>query len=132
MIPVRELRIDNLVLNDEGKLSKIVTIESNGCVILNNLEFWQPEAEWGQHELNLSGIPLTEEWLLKMSKSVQSFHDGVIIFHFEIFQAWSQGGSIWIQSKFDVQCSHIKYVHQLQNLFYALIGHELIIKEGKK
>lgn len=77
-------------------------------------------------------IPLTEEWLLK--------------FGFEIIGKLDMpnSSSDWYFSKIDFPLSisyinnkvqfvnlELKYVHQLQNLYFALTGEELTIKEEK-
>lgn len=71
----------------------------------------------------IAGIPITEEWLVRFG-----------------FQKLIPEGSIFELGKFHIQnfsplgffeCrNHIKveYVHQLQNLYFALTGEELTIK----
>jgi len=62
-----------------------------------------------------SGIPLTEEWLLKFNLKLAgtglSISYGITteIYHFEIMG----------------YCVKIDYVHQLQNLYHSLTGNEL-------
>ena len=70
--------------------------------------------------VNFEPIPLTEEWLVRLG-----------------FKKLTQGGSIYKVKDFHVQdfsqlgiyeCNNhieIKYVHQLQNLYFALTGQEL-------
>ena len=73
-------------------------------------------------------IPLTEEWLLKFG-AVKTFDNwqftisvGAITLHFRRNNEWySELGGIYLGSK-------IKYVHQLQNLYFALTGNELELK----
>jgi hypothetical protein len=61
-------------------------------------------------------IPLTEEWLLKFGFDVK---EPVLI-------------SSWKFSPFcDTIITKCEYVHQLQNLYFALIGTELIVKDLK-
>jgi len=73
-------------------------------------------------------IPLTEEWLLK--------------FGFEKIYEYYYKGRFFIENLFDnrftfritinnaesAHANSVKYVHQLQNLYFALTGEELIIK----
>ena len=63
-------------------------------------------------------IPLTEEWLVKFGFDKGTmcwFNDTNIGFEFN-----AKGVVKWNQPK------HIKHVHQLQNLYFALTGEELI------
>jgi len=66
-------------------------------------------------------IPLTEDWLLRLGKGkgnliINGLHEkGVLYFN---------SGADYIE--FDAK--HIKYVHQLQNLYHALTGKELTIQ----
>ena len=75
-------------------------------------------------------IPLTEEWLLKFGFNKLS----------DIWEFWKNSGWDLRQHKLennwwlfyngqDLDCVRIDYVHQLQNLYFALTGEELTIKE---
>ena len=76
-------------------------------------------------------IPLTEEWLLKFGFIKRNEYE---------FDFWQN--SMWKLKEYkkkkyyilfhcsdEVDCTLIKYVHQLQNLYFALTGEELQIKE---
>lgn len=74
--------------------------------------------------LALEGLPLTEEWLLKFGfekKSEGKFEHNVnpLIIYKNERMGFYYGEAIGI--------SH-NYVHQLQNLYFALTGEELTIK----
>ena len=79
--------------------------------------------------LLLKPIPLTEEWLIKFGFEKlknngidYELHDCVI--SFEAKWMWTS------ESKLnEVRTLIPKYVHQLQNLYFALTGEELTIKE---
>ena len=66
-------------------------------------------------------IPLTEEWLLKFGFISNPYEDryekGSI--HIECLKTKGET-YLWIENM-----PHIKYVHQLQNLYFALTGEEL-------
>jgi len=73
-------------------------------------------------------IPLTEEWLLKfgfeqpyIELTTKEFVKGDLIIYLykPVNREWYYGS--WREGK-------IKYVHQLQNLYFALTGEELTIK----
>lgn len=142
MINANELRIGNLVSNEfyEHFKTKIEVFSINDKGI--NLEI-EDDIKW--YEIvnrfiapeytfeKLYGIPLTEEWLLNFGFD-------------EVY-------SSWYRIRYDHTCNFIgfdisktddksmeglryyenyvkiKYVHQLQNLFFALTGEELKLKE---
>lgn len=63
-------------------------------------------------------IPLTEEWLLKFGFEKVGFQfikDGIELFPIR---------DLYYRGNFPIK-SDIKYVHQLQNLYFALVGKEL-------
>lgn len=109
---VKDLRIGNWVNN----FRQIIQVE-DGEDIDDHKEFncYQP-------------IPLTEGWLIKFG-----FTEA------EINEKWYYLGKIWIcvidgvicfgdefkQVNLNIQC---KYIHQLQNLYFALTNEELTIK----
>jgi len=76
-------------------------------------------------EVNALPIPLTEEWLLKFGfikvLDYPCFRLEGLQIEFNGFD--SQWGSGLLDEK-----TVIKYVHQLQNLFFALKGKELTLK----
>lgn len=118
MINPKELRIGNKVfLQNEvvtiAELEKAgATFEENGFVAVYDY---------------LTPIPLNPEWLQRMSfdQSGEAFELGDLPIDFKIEK---EGDYLyWNQSELpDVQ---IKNVHQLQNLYFALTGEELTIKE---
>ena len=108
----RELRIGNLVkrLNDLKKID------------LSDLECISEGSKI------YSGIPLTEEWLLKFGFKKQ--YSNYIIEAGDYFHSVKKDGEEWIYSydESDACCYElrsIKHVHQLQNLYFALNDKEL-------
>lgn len=91
----------------------------------------------GDYHLNIENvqpIPLTEEWLLKFGFEkvihayVMGIHNrifsGLMKFQFDrLLQMW-----VFSVGKYK-DITRIEYVHQLQNLYFALTGDELEIKE---
>lgn len=124
MIQANELRIGNYVkfLNTEIQVTGIsnrfaATLIETKQFIDSKLFHYKP-------------IPLTEEWLIKFGfiKDGKEFNkwcgDYEYSFSFEY-------GFVFGQL---VDYSHeikIKHVHQLQNLYFALTGEELTIKEDE-
>jgi hypothetical protein len=85
---------------------------------------------------DLQPIPLTEEWLLKLQFEIF----GDILFLGDEYNIWKQTPNCrfnlftidkerWICSILNQELTEIKYIHQLQNLYFALTGEELVIKE---
>lgn len=79
----------------------------------------------------LEPIPLTEEWLLKFGFSYDERFDSFVKeYHNKMFNSKDE----FIVRKDLVVCDmdyspETKHVHQLQNLYFALTGEELTIKD---
>lgn len=84
----------------------------------------------------LEPIPITEEWLLKFGFEKKITQTSFInLVHFENKNCWIY----LIKDGFEFElitgnerhnlCKTYKYVHQLQNLYFALTGEELIFKQ---
>jgi hypothetical protein len=128
MIAEKDLRIGNWVLDDEGQPVQIEVIKSRDFVkydedpeqfiFLKNGDFgWCRE---------VNGIPLTPEILEKAG--FEKDQDGIFKKHKCLFWVEMEGGRHFMQIAlnyaplFNAPCA---YVHQLQNLFFALTGKEL-------
>ena len=109
-----ELRIGNYVMYSS-------LIQVNGYNI----------AECEEYPTRFAPIPLTREWLLKfgfVEKIDAYFYNDYCIEDIH-------NGATWVISEFDhitdeftaIGCG-IKYVHQFQNLYFALTGEELTFK----
>jgi hypothetical protein len=70
-------------------------------------------------------IPITEEWLLKFGFKKYITGDIYPTFTKNMLN-WNDGIFYLIRYGF---INHIKHVHQLQNLYFALTGIELTIKD---
>jgi hypothetical protein len=88
-------------------------------------------------ELTVKPIPLTEEWLKDFGfiDKYKSCNTDWSIYGFTINQQSDEddeGSKIPQEQIFYYQYQYdIKYVHQLQNLYFALTGKELTIKQEK-
>ena len=120
-----ELRIGNYVKfdNHEDEYYKV-----SGCDI--------SELSDELIDLNASPIPLTEEWLLKFGfiRHHYDYANDVIyiknIADNEIDNAEFEWGVYPNELGSGIQIKNrksLKYVHQLQNLYFALTGEELIL-----
>ena len=115
-----ELRIGNLV--DLGnRIAKISEIYHTACTVLD-LEETQDTIE--DYE-RTKPIPLTEEWLLKFGFDRNIVEDYPIfqnqVLMIEYYEACSD---VYVSDYCKIST---KYVHQLQNLYFALTGEELIL-----
>ena len=126
-----ELRIGNLVKYD----NRIFKIDSISTVFptLNTDEFGIGVVDYN----NIEPIPLTEDWLLKFgfennkrANANRYFKEGIYPRSFA-FQFYKNGRVDFWYSDFNVgnlnriKYNLLEYVHQLQNLYFALTGKEL-------
>lgn len=140
-----ELRIGNLLCSNNkkyrpdkfGKVCVVTAIDTNKSKIQNysgvsctmyvlNDEY---QDSFGQMIEFIEPIPLTEEWLLKFGFERTCNHPkhDWIKGEFKICYDVDNDGYI-ISELLDISIP-IKYVHQLQNLYFALTGEELTLNE---
>lgn len=113
-----ELRIGNLY-------------EFKGCLCTININTF---AEFNLHLKEFQPIPLTEEWLLKFGfDNNRRLYLYGMADYFMSYDIMSDN-SIFIYNEVETannesltMMGHIKYIHQLQNLYFALTGEELKI-----
>lgn len=118
-----ELRIGNCVMDqDESKeIFQVESIEkgedeSDGMYFIN-----------GRWDDDIDPIPITEEWLLKFGfeeDDLHWFNYGKFSIRIENKRCVSAIKDSEVWNQYDMP----KYVHQLQNLYFALTGNELEIK----
>ena len=126
MVDPKELRIGNWIQTNSGILK-----------VVNGINYeWEPmehivydDTHIGYSNDELSPIPITPEWLERLGfKSDQFFDDTRPIFYLgDFYIDWDT-----LQPQdcgFDIAKIKIKYIHQLQNLYHALTGQELTVKE---
>jgi len=115
--PIR--RTNEVHLPDEVPM-KVLTIGFDEVECLMSHLIPAQEKDWHKVKLkDIAGIPLTEDLFKKLG-------DG---FSFaENFSCYWRDGDVCIEQYGEgtEALSHIKHVHQLQNLYYALTGTELI------
>jgi hypothetical protein len=155
-IKASDLRIGNLVMTNNsmyrdesvGKIAVITQIDSKrtceeikGTVSLYLIEdIWKDT--YGQWLIYIEPIPITEEWLLKFGYNCVNNTKMVFkLYHNDENADFSSlilkevgNNPIWVYSvnnrwtinPFPID---LKYVHQLQNIYFALTGEELIMKQ---
>jgi hypothetical protein len=117
-----ELRIGNLVKWYD--VSKVLELHSEKNEFDNVYIECEESFEWTEYD-KLIPIELTEEWLLKFGFISNPYQDryekDIIRINCNKIKGFTE---LWIDGM-----PHIKYIHQLQNLYFALTGEELKIKE---
>lgn len=106
----KEIRIGNLT--NFGKVIEINTVS----FYVRDQEGTEVKSSWA----DVQPVKLTEDWLLKLGYSKISNSSFMV-----------SGHGIWICNGLfmcDKNGIVLKYVHQLQNLHFALTNNELIIK----
>lgn len=114
-----ELRIGNLVSYRSNTVVIDTLSSSDQCIIIDR---YFKYAE--QHLTNIKPIPLTEEWLVKFG--FNNLNLNCSNYMFELIHNDMIGYRFSIEGQYGYP--EIKYVHQLQNLYFALTGEELTIK----
>jgi len=138
---VRELRIGNLVKSGDFEVV-VESIYDKSISYTNN---------WGDKSVSFDfePIPLTEEWLLKFGFRGDSTDEGVKVglslfresnstkYISTLLKYINTASPITITFRNDSDCIYLdyntklsdcKHVHQLQNLYFALTGQELVFK----
>ena len=141
MIQAKDLRIGNLVILDwdgDKRPQKIAEINRTNFEV----EDWDEQFD----AFNLYPIPLTPEMLEKSQFTkyewmngyfikcaskylmIQFYQDGILVY-FTTISKDLQGHKMYGRNYFMTNKSpnNVKYLHQLQNLYYALTGEELSI-----
>jgi hypothetical protein len=132
-IELNKLRIGNFVFDDENEVMKIARIETKEYTDWNNGDEFSITIEKGSHNNNyyqsiINGIPITEEWLLKfgfekLTEKSKRFTSNTY--------TYGKGFSFIVHFNDNLlsvnfwQGNEKKYVHELQNFFFALTGVEL-------
>ena len=123
----KELRIGNYV-NSENGIGKIECIEKTRVCVDNDKLTYTPISV-------IKPILLTEDWLVKFDFTLVeeyrcfdiSLGDNLYLSILNCIEFQIGAGLEWISIK-----DKIKYVHQLQNLYFALTGKELKLSNDAK
>jgi hypothetical protein len=117
----RELRIGNLVYNEYTK--EVMKVYPMMIVQLSHLE-----------DSNIKGLPLTEEWLLMfgfvecLDNYILDVSQRISLVYFDRNEC--QFSIIQdVNNEIALKFGAVKYVHQLQNLYFDLTNTELTTKE---
>jgi hypothetical protein len=116
MIKLNELRVGNYI----SALGKTTTQVEGFCIwdgLIQNSDFAERDGE------DFDEIFLTEEWLIKLGfQSEEAF-----CYELDDISINTSRELIWVHTKCknNVELDMPEYVHQLQNLYFALTGKEL-------
>ena len=136
MIKANELRLGNkFYVKNENLFCEILSITQNAtvCDVLfdDSSSYLRAAHGWAKIS-DLKPLPLTPEILeqcgfMKWGKyknlwKIKNVHSFTLAFRSESFHL-----NVYPYSRFEQ--NDIKYLHQLQNLFFAIIGEELQIKD---
>lgn len=122
MLQENEVRIGNAVKDSTGRIGTIMSIGKNQVRVRFEFSTVKIDTNHDETGLDVDGIPLTEEILLKCGYSESDLENGKILVVGESFDNVI-GYTIRSLSSSIV----VKTVHQLQNLVYALTNKELDI-----
>lgn len=141
MINANDIRINNWLHHNESWCYR-----ERKNPFLKGFDFQFDEQDWyaiGECTMsldNVSGIPLTEDWLLRFGFENITLTRGILYPTFEKkyrhvlvessikLQEIDTNMWMWLVGNTNV---HIYEVHQLQNLYFALTGQELELKKYK-
>jgi len=111
-----------LFLNEVVTFSHISQIREDGVFWIKTIE-----SKIDSKSFHFKPIPITEEWLLKFgffkhnnAYVLEKPNENIMNFKFSIWSDFTYNSS-----EFPVE---LKYVHQLQNLYFALTGTHLKLK----
>lgn len=123
---VNELRIGNYVRYDNSfiKVTTIAVDFNNNPIIIAHTDSWT----WSSNQMHIQPIELTEEIFIKCGFEYDKF----LIIHSKLggiylSEPFREADYFLIKSNSGDKISSIKYLHQLQNLFFILTGEELQI-----
>ena len=124
----KQLRIGNYIMQS----GNVTMVES----LSRSIDDWDRTNH--KRTMDCEPILLTEEWLLKFgfvhqykNKIGQDFFECIIDAEFKLYVNLNRM-NISLSKKYvgNVYSKKLQYVHQLQNLYFALTGEELTIKQN--
>jgi len=115
----KELRLGNLILS-KGLICEVEKVEHDGIVA----QFKHTDIEM-DNTRGIEGIPLTKEWLIKFGFVDDELHLDMNKETGCIDTIYFNDGKIGTSSSEYYGLHKIQYVHELQNLYFALTGKEL-------
>lgn len=126
MVQAQELRIGNIIQSPPMNIPRL-KISSNGYMTVTGYGISVLESDTS-NKLGWTSIPLSEEILLKVG--FESIYKSDFTVKLELtsipaFEAIRMNNSNWIIIYKSEHLTHIKHLHQLQNLIFSFSGQEL-------
>ena len=120
MIQANELRIGNFLIHVNGEIEKVHSVRYiNGRSKINGAQADQ-----------FNPIPLTEEWLVNLG--AEEVGIGTNLFEYDRFYLrWHPQFKYWYVTQLvsGEYITKVEFVHEWQNLVFALNGEELEVKK---
>ena len=130
-----ELKIGNWVYevneNSKGTIAAILQNERD----IFDVEMLNKDGMFFEVQLeDIKPIPLTEEWLVKLGFKLKDGQDDdkdSTMYHRNMICdiEYGDGSVFWHDNYTSIYHKSITYVHDLQNLYHAIMGEELKIKQ---
>lgn len=121
-LSAKELRIGNILHDRENRLCKVKEIKEE--------QFYAPAIKGGITGLPNNAIPLTEQWLIDLGFIRQPFDytKDKLSVCLKDSDSFHKAGRTYYNSWAIIE-KQPTYVHELQNLYFALTGSELEYKK---
>lgn len=130
MIETNDLRRGNIIINAIDGLQYFIRDITENYVRARyvNSTVWLLQI----YSRKMSGIPLTEEWLVNFGfdKILDEDRPYFLIFKKPRMTIYFSTNEKWHHVFFEGVPVAIEYVHQLQNLYFALTSEELQLKQS--
>lgn len=122
----RQLRVGNYVFDEHNDIKIVYGISHlegyDVAYVHFKNEFDKPAT------FTIQPIPITQEWLINFGFKKRKVQVGYNWTCGITIKEWEDGSFLYSFDSTSVNHIDIRYVHQLQNLYYILTGKELIIK----
>jgi hypothetical protein len=123
MIKPEELRIGNLIWNPVQQCPCKVDM-----AVIGKIQADAYLKSKGSEVVEFEPIPLTEQWLIDFGFEYNKIYMAYLLGEFQIDTNFENTPKFSCYIEMLNEDIQIKYVHQLQNLFYILTGEELTKK----
>ena len=128
---VNELRIGNYVQDIEtGRPVVFVCLDIESPRERCFIKFIDSPGEWdrGWPLVDVLPIPITKEWLFKLYPFCFDRHHCTWSMDGNIWDLNMKTGDVWLKHYPYKHHTNIKFIHQMQNFYFAMLGEELTIR----
>ena len=117
---VEEIRPGNYLKDIDGVFMKVVELRGSTVEVISYMKPLNIEVSTEVYYRELMGVPLTEKVIIRAGFlwSGDRFRKGNV--------GLRQGGETWIVYVDNEERHRVKFLHELQNIYFDLIGNELI------